>query len=158
MNKEIERKFLVDIKWRDVLFHRSNVQHIEQGIIVQEKDYYTRVRYYSYSNNNQPHADLCSKIKSGTISKDEYESDINVDHAKILLERAIHIVHKKRVKYYDMVNRLGWDIDYYPEHELIVVEVELPTEEHSIEIKPEWVGREVTYEKEYNNVSLGKFR
>jgi CHAD domain-containing protein/CYTH domain-containing protein len=66
-------------------------------------------------------------------------------------------VHKRR--YVVPAGELAWEIDEFLDRELFLAEIELPTEDHPVEV-PEWLApfvvREVTGESIYVNLHLAK--
>lgn len=150
MNLEIERKFLIKpqfIKSLKALPKKT----ITQGYLTLGHKYHTRVRLItSLPGKNQGF--ITSKIGSGLV-RQEYEEPLSLEHVKILLTHCLKILVKERrqVKYKGLI----WDIDYFPDYDLWVAEVELTRQNQKITL-PEFIGKEVTGQKKYSNIKLAR--
>lgn len=87
----------------------------------------------------------------------EYEYEIPADEAREMLERLCQPPLIDKTRYRIRVGRLTWEVDeFHGDNEgLVVAEVELPRLRTPIEL-PEWVGREVSDDPRYLNVSLAE--
>jgi CYTH domain-containing protein len=147
MAKEIERKFLVSGKrWR--LSADAGVS-IRQGYLATMDDRSLRVRAYG-----DGHACLTLKIGQASLSRDEYEFDIDPAVAEEMLGQAIGTVVEK-VRYKVEHKGFTWEVDVYGGRYggLVVAEVELKSETDKPDI-PDWVGREVTGDFRYSNQAM----
>ena len=148
MGQEIERKFLVNgDEWRS-----GKVAHTCQGYLVTGNDTTVRVRLKDDKGY------LTIKGKAEGISRLEYEYEIPIADAKDIMDRLCMkpLIEKKRYE----VEHLGilWEVDeFFGENEgLIVAEVELESEDQQVEL-PSWVGKEVSDDRRYSNLSLVRY-
>ena len=148
MATEIERKFLVQgDEWRwlgvGVIYRQGYVANINGRTVrvrvVGEQGYLT--------------------IKGPTIgtSRAEFEYKIPVEDAQELLETLCDRPLIEKTRYKINIGDLIWEVDeFWGENQgLILAEVELETEDQSIDIPP-WIGKEVTSDPRYYNVNLAK--
>jgi adenylate cyclase len=142
---EIERKFLLDKKTISHNFKNGNT--ITQGYIFIEKNKHIRVRIV-----NNKSALLCFKEGSG-IKREEIEFKIPLSEGKKLLSKAIIVVNKIRTQV--VLNNKKWDVDYYPQLDLLIGEVELNNEKEKVSLL-DCVIKEVTENSKYSNIKLGK--
>ena len=145
MGTEIERKFLVkEGAWREAAATRYR-----QGYLSTVKERTVRVRTIGDRGY--------LTIKGVTVgaSRAEYEYEIPAADAEEMLDNLCEkpLIEKNRYKV--NVGALTWEIDeFFGENEgLIIAEVELQSEDQSIE-KPEWVIEEVTTDARYYNANL----
>ncbi|MBU0663782.1 MAG: CYTH domain-containing protein [Proteobacteria bacterium] len=148
MGTEIERKFLVTgDAWRGM----ATGTEYRQGYLGSDQGRTVRVRIAGDK------AFLTIKGKSSGISRMEYEYQIPVEDARVLLAELCEqpIIEKKRyrISYQGFV----WEVDeFFGENEgLLVAEIELEEEGQEFE-KPPWVGMEVSSDRRYANASLVK--
>ena len=146
---EIERKFLVKgNEWRSL----GIGQLYCQGYMVTTSERTVRVRII----DNQGYLTIKGP---GTLggSRLEFEYPIPVEDAKEMLETLCEkpFIEKTRSKI--SIGELIWEVDEFhgDNQGLILAEVELTTENQSIEI-PDWIGQEVTSDYRYFNAYLAK--
>ncbi|HUH41919.1 MAG TPA: CYTH domain-containing protein [Sulfurimonas sp.] len=148
MGLEIERKFLIDI---DKVGNLENGYAIKQGYIQTKDKTVVRVRV------KDKEAFLTIKGKNIGATRLEYEYIIPLNDANEMLEKlcAKPIIDKTR--YLVKHKNHTWEIDiFHKENDgLIVAEVELKSEDETLEL-PEWTVKEVTDESKYYNSSLLK--
>ena len=142
---EIERKFLVSASWGESF----SISSIEQGYLFIQKDRSLRVRCH-----NEDYF-LTVKIEKNINERFEFESKIEKDYGKLLLEKHCisNIISKVRNVVYHDDKR--WEIDVFSgkNQHLIVAEIEL----NSIDDKftyPSWLGPEVTQQNRFLNSHL----
>ena len=147
--KEIERKFLVlneDFKIG------SKPIHVLQGYMLYADDGHARVRIVDGIS-----AVISIKKHISTVSRWEFEYDIPVADAQIMLEKLCNgrIVEKNR--YFPKFKGKKWDVDEFlgANAGLTVAEIELDSEDQYFD-KPTWVGEEVTHDLRYLNVYLAE--
>ena len=148
MNMEIERKFLVEgDSWRITskgLFYR-------QGYLSLIKERIVRVRTVGQKGF------LTIKGPARGISRLEYEYEIPLEEAEVMLEhlceRPIIEKYRHRIEYDGII----WEVDEFLGENagLILAEVELEDEKDMPSL-PEWIGREVSYDQRYFNANLVK--
>jgi adenylate cyclase len=144
MGIEIERKFLVRHEgWRDEVMKSVRMR---QGYLDTEKQCSVRMRI------SGDRAWL--NIKSSTIgaSRQEFEYEIPLADAAVMLESFCRKPLVEKVRHFVPVAGLVWEIDVFEgENEgLVVAEVELEHPEEDFE-KPDWLGLEVTHDERYYN-------
>ena len=148
--KEIERKFLVlgeDYKIG------SKPVHVLQGYMLYAKDGHARVRIVDGKS-----AVISIKKHISTASRWEFEYDIPVADAQIMVKELCHghVVEKNR--YFPEFKGKTWDVDEFlgANSGLVVAEIELESEDQYFD-KPGWVGEEVTHDLRYLNAHLAEF-
>ncbi len=148
MGIEIEKKFLLKgDAWKNL----AQGTIYRQGYLNASKERSVRVRTIDDK------AFMTIKGKSVGAARMEFEYEIPIDDAKIILEELCEkpIIHKKRYKI--DAHDFTWEVDvFYGENEgLVVAEIELEAEDQAF-TKPEWVGEEVTSDSRYFNANLSK--
>ncbi len=146
MAKEIERKFLVQGEsWKaaakGIVYRQGYLSSLKERVVrvrtIEDKGYLT--------------------IKGITrgVSRSEFEYEISVEDANIMLDEICEkpIIEKKRYKI--PVGALVFEVDeFFGENEgLIVAEVELENEKQQIAF-PDWIGAEVSGDPRYFNSNL----
>lgn len=144
---EIEKKFLVSASWGESF----SISSIEQGYLFIQKDRSLRIRRY-----NEDYY-LTVKIEKETNERFEFESKIEKDYGKLLLEKHCisNIISKVRnVVYHD---EKRWEIDVFKgkNHHLIVAEIELKSIDDKFTY-PSWLGPEVTQQNRFLNSHLAQ--
>ena len=150
MNIEIERKFLVKNKDFKNLSYKEEV--FKQGYLNSDK---TRNVIIRVTNDKAFLTIKGASNASGTTSF-EWEKEINRQEAEqLLLLCEPTIIEKKR--YYIKNDDLIFEVDeFYADNQgLILAEIELNSEHQKFK-KPDWLGKEVTGNKEYYNSYLSK--
>lgn len=148
MGIEIERKYLVKSdEWKS-----SGVKKLyQQGYLLIDKTKTIRVRTIEDT------AYLTIKGASSGISRSEFEYEIPVEDAKFMLANLCEkpIIEKYRTKI--ELNELIWEVDEFVGDNtgLIIAEVELKNEYQKI-VLPDWIGKEVSGNRQYNNSYLVK--
>ncbi len=146
MNIEIERKFIVK-KMPELV---ESTIDIKQYYLMKDKSMVQRLRLFDNSKSI-----ISFKQNTKNISRYEFEYEIPFEDANKIIEIMPHMlcIKKKRHIYYE--NNIMWEIDefYDSNLDLIIAEVELDSEDQSIDI-PKWITKEVTYEKKYYNFNL----
>lgn len=147
MAKEIERKYLINVKaWN---FEGTPVK-MKQAYLLVHPDKVIRVRIAG------KRAMLTIKGNLHGITRDEFEYEIPLDDAMQLMDlREGTIVEKTR--YLLKLNGKTWEIDVFEgENEgLVVAEIELESEVEAFD-KPRWIVEEVSTDSRYYNFSLSK--
>ena len=146
MAKEIERKFLVtNDTWRTL----GTPHFYCQGYLHSDKNCVVRIRI----QGNE--ARLTIKGTPIGIVRPEYEYPIPLQDAKELLALTDQTqrIEKNRTKIFYQ-GKL-WEIDEFfgKNAGLVVAEIELESEDEAFE-KPDWVGKEISEDVRYYNVSL----
>jgi adenylate cyclase len=148
MSKEIERKFLIkNESWKI----GSKLTSYRQGYLSTNIERIVRVRTIDQKGF------LTIKGKTTGISRSEFEYEIPLDDANIMLDVLCEkpLIEKNRAKI--AYKGLIWEVDeFFGENQgLVVAEVELQDENQTFE-KPEWIGEEVSGDPRYFNSNLIK--
>lgn len=148
MQKEIERKFLVNSKAYKANFHLK--YDIIQGYLNKDKQRTVRVRL----KGEKGYITIKGESSKGGLARLEWEKEIDFKDAQSLLELCEKPLLKK-TRYEVFFKNNLFEIDEFHEqhHGLIIAEIELKNEKQSFE-KPEWLGKEVTGNKKYYNSQL----
>jgi adenylate cyclase len=149
MSFEIERKFLVlSDAWRN-----SAIRHtkIRQAYLDSNASVSIRVRI---KDDNS--AILTLKSRSSKLRRREFEYAIPILDAEELISLRRSCVIEK-VRHIVPHGNLNWEVDVFSGENqgLVVAEIELPDENHQIELPP-WVGPEVTGQDQYYNGTLAQ--
>jgi adenylate cyclase len=150
MNKEIERKFLLKDN-----FKISELKFLEKHEIIQgylREDINLRVRI-NKKDSLKEESTLTYKVGTGLV-RDEYEVEIPLKMAKELLSKSLYKIEKIRHLYIDKDKNL-WELDYFPNKNLWLAEIELSSRNKKIEL-PDFIKKEVTGDKKYYNDYLAK--
>lgn len=142
MGKEIERKFLIK---GETPFDNKTPKLIKQGYVIVEKNRHLRVRLIGNKGI------LGLKFINGPV-RDEFEYPIDIEEANEIYNKCRWSLEKKRIT--GIIDDLSYDIDEYP-NGIRVVEVEFPKERYKFK-KPKWMGKEVSKNKKYSNITLAK--
>lgn len=148
--EEIERKFLVASN--DFKSQSTRVQSIVQGYLNLDPDRAVRIRV----QDDKGLLTIKGKSNQSGTSRFEWEQIIPVEEAqKLLLLIEGNLIKKKR--YLIPVKNHCFEVDVFEgAHQgLTLAEIELSHENESFE-KPAWLGKEVTGNTAYYNVSLAK--
>lgn len=156
MNKEIERKFLINLSTEQLhkrLRGTLSGTLIKQGYIAVEGDRQVRIR-----SEKHPHTSACFltfKVGVGMVRL-ETEIEITEDRFHALAPLTLGRRVEKLRHYLPYDDQLAIVDIYRGEHEgLIVVEVEFDSEEEAAAFTPpDWWGPEVTNDEAYSNVNL----
>ncbi len=148
MATEIERKFLViGEQWRSLGMR----QRYCQGYLPTQEAVTVRVRIVG------ERAYLTLKGPTQDMSRSEFEYDIPVSDADILLKTLCQKPWIEKWRYRIPLGDLVWEVDEFlgENQGLIVAEVELTSEDQTLEL-PDWIGQEVTSDRRYYNSNLVK--
>ena len=148
MALEIERKYLVDLEKVGTL---ENGSRIKQGYLSTNKEAVVRVRV----KNDKAY--LTIKGSNIGVTRLEFEYEIPLDEANEMLDKLCQKPVIDKTRYLINYENHTWELDvFYGENEgLVVVEVELSSEDETI-ILPSWVKEEVTSDARYYNSNLMK--
>ncbi len=143
---EIERKYLIGNL--DALVPLLlNGQSIKQGYLFSTHDRSCRIRLKG------DHAFITMKFGESALVRSEFEYEIPLTEAQLLLRNCSKVLSKTR--YEVRVNSHLWEIDVFTGklQGLIIAEIELTREDEVFDL-PEWIGQEVTADKSYLNINL----
>ncbi|RPI63838.1 MAG: CYTH domain-containing protein [Ignavibacteriales bacterium] len=148
MGIEIERKFLVKSdEWKSLgksIFYK-------QGYLLSDKNRTIRIR----TIDDKGFITIKSSVKG--ISRNEFEYEIPVEEARVILETLCEKPFIKKYRTKIQLNELVWEVDEFIDENdgLVIAEVELENENQKIDI-PNWIGEEVSGDKKYFNSMLVK--
>jgi adenylate cyclase len=146
MAKEIERKFLVE---GDAWKKAAKGIEYRQGYLSSVKERVVRVR--TIENKGF----LTIKGITKGVSRSEFEYEISVDDANVMLDEICEkpLIEKKRYKI--VLGAHVFEVDeFFGENEgLVVAEVELKDEKQKVDL-PDWIGAEVSGDPRYFNSNL----
>lgn len=146
---EIERKFLVhqtDPAFQTILSTKGTF--IRQGYFQDTPTGVTRVRI------TDTKALLTLKGRTKNISRPEFEYTIPLEDAEHIMAMCPGVLEKTRY-FHKATETLTFEIDVFHQLNLIVCEIELPTEQTSFP-KPSWLGEDVSTNPAYYNNELMK--
>ncbi|MFM7384682.1 MAG: CYTH domain-containing protein [Microcystaceae cyanobacterium] len=146
MATEIERKFLVNgDQWRSLAVG----QRYCQGYLPTQDNVTVRVRIVGEK------AYLTLKGPTQGMSRSEFEYDIPVTDAEILLNTLCQRPWIEKWRYRIPMGDLVWEVDEFlgENQGLILAEVELVSEDQTFD-RPDWIGPEVTGDRRYYNSNL----
>ena len=148
MNKEIERKFLVlneDFK-KDAV----KSSNIIQGYLSKDPKRTVRIRI----QDDKGFITVKGIANKSGASRFEFETEINIHDAEQLLELCLPEMIKK-TRYYIPSGKHTYEVDIFEGKNkgLILAEIELKDENETF-LKPDWLGEEVTGDKQYYNSYL----
>ena len=149
MAKEIEHKFLVK---GDQYKSLVTPTLYRQGYIPTQNGMTVRVRIAGEKGF------LTLKDKTVGMSRNEFEYEIPVLEAKQMLDTMCDKPQIEKYRYVIPAEQgLKWEVDEFlgDNAGLVVAEIEVPTEDTKF-LLPEWIGKEVTGDKKYNNSQLCK--
>lgn len=150
---EIERKFLLlNDAWRKSVSSASTMrQGYFAGPAEEQQRASIRVRV------EDQHAYLNIKSYELGISRQEYEYEIDRDDAEKMLATLCEKPLIEKTRYRVNIDKHTWEIDVFDGDNagLVVAEIELMQENEYFE-KPSWLGKEVSDDPRYYNVSLIK--
>lgn len=147
---EIERKFLVlSSEFKTLAFAQNR---IAQGYLSSVPERAVRVRI----KGNQGFLTIKGKSNDSNLSRFEWEKEITVEEANLLLKLCeTGIIEKTRFEV-KMGNHIFEIDEFYGENQgLVLAEIELKSEDEAFE-KPSWLGEEVTQDNRYFNSYLSK--
>ena len=143
---EIERKYLViNDSWKTDI---QGIFSIKQGYLNLEPESNVRVRVKDDKGY------LTIKGEPNNISRQEFEYEIPIEDAEKILTLCQSPIIEK-VRYEILIEDHIWEIDEFSgkNQGLIIAEIELTSEEQAYE-KPKWLGKEVSNNPDYYNLSL----
>lgn len=147
MGLEIERKFLINAEtWRDDVVKRV---HVRQGYLANTERCSVRAR------EADERGFLNLKSMTLGMNRDEYEYEIPVDEARTILDTLCTGPLIEKVRHYVPYAGHTWEIDVFEGSNagLVLAEVELASPDEAF-VRPPWLGREVTDDIRYYNVTL----
>lgn len=153
MAVEIERKFLVvGDGWRR---DAGEGQRVCQGYVAKTPRGTVRVRRIGAK------ATLAVKSRRSGISRHEFEFEVPLQEAEVMLREICARPLIEKVRYRAPYGDLVWEVDVYggDAEGLVLAEVELEREDQVIDL-PGWIGSEVTHDLRYRGsaVASGAWR
>lgn len=150
MNREIERKFLVDEAAIPVEA-RGGGSELTQGYLSYDPSVRVRV---SIDPSGDSQGFLTIKGK-GTLARDEFEYPVPPEEARAMLALCKATLAKTR--YRITAGAHVWELDVFhgPHQGLLLAEIELSHEDEPFE-RPPWISTEVTHDPRYTNGALAR--
>lgn len=152
MPVEIERKYLVTGRpWEQYTKVKKTV--IKQGYISKSPKHTVRIRV------TDKKALITIKGPTKGFTRAEYEYEIPYDDGQELLKMCDgHIIDKIRYTFNDS-HKQTWEVDVFHgiNEGLVVAEIELVSEDTTVKL-PDWVLREVTFDKRYTNAYISNHK
>lgn len=150
MNKEIERKFLVNGNFKK---YAIKSYKITQGFLSSVPERTVRVRI----KDNQGFLTVKGIGNTSGTTRFEWEKEMSKIEAEKLLALCEPTIIEKVRYIISTNNNLFFEVDEYlgKNKGLLIAEIELP-EENTIFEKPGWLGEEVTGQVAYYNAMLSK--
>ena len=149
MGQEIERKFLVKgNEWRNL----GMAEHYCQGYITtQQPEKTVRVRIIG------DRGFLTIKGKSDGFTRLEFEYEIPLSDAQILVETLCDSPLIEKNRYKIPIGDVVWEVDEFfgDNAGLILAEIELKREDQAFSL-PNWIAEEVTADLRYYNSNLAQ--
>lgn len=147
MAVEIERKFLVvGDGWRRAA---GAGQRVCQGYVAKTQRGTVRVRRVGAK------ATVAVKSRRSGISRHEFEFDVPIPEAEIMLREICARPLIEKVRYEVRHGDFVWEVDVYggDAEGLVLAEVELEREDQVFDL-PGWVGAEVTHDLRYRGSAI----
>jgi len=147
--QEIERKFLV--KNEDYKLDAHKILHIFQAYLNRDPQRTVRVRI----QNNTGFITIKGKSNASGTTRFEWEKEIPVEDAQKLMTIAEPGIIEKVRYIIPLDNGLQFEVDEFLGEQagLTLAEIELPDENTSFPL-PDWLGKEVTGQKEFYNSNM----
>jgi CYTH domain-containing protein len=145
---EIERKFLIKSdEWKSL----GNRIFYQQGYLLSDKNRTIRIRTI------EDKGFITIKGSAKGISRNEFEYEIPVVEARVILETLCDKPFIKKYRTKIQLKDLVWEVDEFLDENdgLVIAEIELKDENQKIDI-PNWIGEEVTGDRKYYNSMLTK--
>lgn len=145
---EIERKYT--LKNTKFLLSAAKAFKITQGYLSSVPERTVRVR----TKNDKGFLTIKGKSTTDGLSRFEWEKEISLEEALSLLNLCEDYVIEK-TRYEEVYGNHIFEVDVFSGHNegLMIAEVELQTEDESIDL-PDWIEKEVTGEEKYYNAYL----
>lgn len=171
MAKEIERRFLVDVKLLNQ--ELENVEKYEpklggehplivrtsisQGYLPTSPEFVNRIRSVQYTNVDRPMEYINTyKANFEGFSCDEIEFSMPKQQFSELFDLCRgNCLFKSRNQFWFYQNL--WEVDHFHGNlqGLVIAEIELVAPDQEF-VRPAWLGREITHDKRYSNYALAK--
>lgn len=153
-DREIERRFLVDLDVARQLTKKLPSRLIEQAYLPGSGDWQIRSRQTKHRNKTSYLLTMKRHVSHGICDEIQLTSD-EATHLNFLAVNKV-VLAKNRT-YHDLDCRSVLELDVYCDEALIpgyaIAEVEVESLDDPI-VLPNWVGREITGEKEFSNHAL----
>jgi len=149
MSWEIERKYLVK---DNNFFKKIKPIKIVQGYMSIVPERVVRIRIYGDT------AFITIKGKQDNYSRREFEYEIPLNDAQIIIEKMCLPSIIKKNRYLIDYDEHTWEIDEYLDDNngLVTAEIELSHENEIFEL-PDWIDIEISHDYRYSNINLSNF-
>lgn len=150
MAQEIERKFLV--KNKSFIDLSSHHESFKQAYLNSNPERCVRIRI----TDSKSFITVKGKSSDDGLSRFEWEKEIPTDEAEqLMLLCEDFSIEKKRYDVKNGKHTIEVDVFEGANKGLILAEIELSSVDETYE-KPDWLGEEVTGQKQFYNVALSK--
>lgn len=151
---EIERKFL--LKTNDWRQHTNGLtKDIRQTYVVNTPEMTVRIGASLHKQDGEEvdrKAYLTIKTPREGLVRNETETELDhLDAIDMICHAATPLIRKTR--HHIPYGELLWEVDEFHDHQLVIAEIELPSQHYNI-VLPPWVGPEVTNDPKYYNANL----
>jgi adenylate cyclase len=147
MNIEIERKFIVVKPFKHLAVKQLNIR---QGYLSFDPERNVRIR----TANDKAFITIKGKTNESGMSRFEFEKEITLEEAELLFKLCIgYLIEKTR--YHVTFEGHLFEVDVFEgaNEGLMIAEIELKSETEALKL-PDWIGEEVTGNKQYYNSHL----
>lgn len=153
-SREIERRFLVDLAIATELAQPLTQNVVEQTYLPGSGDWQIRSRQTKRRDTTSYLLTMKRHVSHGTCDEIQLSSDQAVHHNFLIVSGAALV---KNRTYHDLECGSVLELDIYHDETLVpgyaIAEVEVDSLDDPI-VLPDWVGREITGEKEFSNHAL----
>jgi len=154
MNLEIERKFLLNphYSFLDVIKNQKrSVKEITQAYIMSNEDANLRVR-----KENDSYTMCLKQSTMNDMIKREFEFPIPEEQGEELINSTETKFNKVRHSF-QLQEGITCDLDVFKDHSIVWIEFEFASKSLAKKFElPEWVGKEITGSKIFNNIAIAK--
>ena len=164
MQKEIERKFLVNPKVLDIESRNiTDIHYHNHAYLQSSQSYQIRIELHKTKSSPEEIGRINIKGPKLGISRLEFEYEIPINEARLIHSFCPYKISKIRYKipyvHIDEDNNstclLLWEIDFYQDDNLGLVTAELEIPDDSLKIiTPDWIVREITHDDRFYNKNL----
>lgn len=160
MQKEIERKFLVNPKSLDIESQNIiDIHYHNHAYLQSSQSYQIRIELHKSNSVTEKLGRINIKGPKLGISRLEFEYQIPINEARLIYSFCPYKISKIRYKIPYLednnLNNLLWEIDFYQDDNLglVTAELEIPDDSMTINI-PNWIVKEITHDDRFYNKNL----
>lgn len=161
MQKEIERKFLVNPKLLNIESQNIiDIHYHNHAYLQSSQSYQVRIELHKSNSITEEIGRINIKGPKLGISRLEFEYQIPINEARLIHSFCPYKISKIRykipyVKENNNLSNLLWEIDFYQDDNLglVTAELEIPDDSMNI-IIPNWIVKEITHDDRFYNKNL----